>query len=254
MKTDHSKMKLGKAVPVHDPRTLLLANYIQPTLPPAPPQYVYAANVSAGSWGMMGNDKIGDCTCAAAGHLIMEWTDDSGQMITPSDSAIISAYSAITGYNPLTGANDNGANELSVLNYWRKTGIAGHKIAAFAALEPQNDNHVTQGVYLFGGCYIGLSLPLSAQSQAVWSVPPGGATGDGKPGSWGGHAVPVIGYDSEGLTLITWGAIKRMTWSFWNTYCDESYVIISPDFVNTKPAENGFDLAALQQDLKEITG
>lgn len=253
MKTDHSKMKLGKATPVHDPRTLLLANYIKATLPPAPVQYAYATDIGATSWGMMGNDKIGDCTCAAAGHLIMEWTDDNGQLVTPPDTAIIAAYSAITGYNPATGANDNGAVELNVLKYWRKTGIAGHQITAFAALEPQNDNHVMQGVYLFGGCYIGLALPVSAQQQTVWSVPPGGATGDGKPGSWGGHAVPVIGYDNDGLTLITWGAIKRMTWSFWNTYCDESYVIISPDFVSNKPAKNGFDLAALEQDLKDIT-
>jgi hypothetical protein len=45
-----------------------------------------------------------------------------------------------------------------------------------------------------------------------------------------------------------------MTWSFWNTYCDESYAVISRDFAGTKPAPNGFDLAALQADLKEITG
>lgn len=253
MKTDHSKMKLGKSAPIHDPRTLLLANYIKAGLPPAPVQYNYASDIGANSWGMMDNDKIGDCTCAAAGHLIMEWTDDNGKMITPPDKAIIAAYSAITGYNPATGANDNGAVELNVLKYWRKKSIAGHKIVAFAALEPKNDNHVMQGVYLFGGCYIGLSLPVSAQTQAVWSVPPGGATGDGLPGSWGGHAVCVIGYDSDGLTAITWGATKRMTWSFWNTYCDEAYVIISSDFVSNKPAKNGFDLAALEQDLKEIT-
>jgi len=253
MKTDHSGMKLGKAAPIHDPRTLLLANYIKSGLPPAPVQSTYAANIGSKKWGMMDNDKIGDCTCAAAGHLIMEWTDDNGKTVTPSDKAIIAAYSAITGYNPATGANDNGAVELNVLKYWRKKGIAGHKIMAFAALEPKNTNHVMQGVYLFGGCYIGVSLPVSAQTQAVWSVPPGGATGDGLPGSWGGHAVPVVGYDSDGLIVITWGATKRMTWSFWNTYCDEAYVIISPDFVGNKPAKNGFDLAALQQDLKQIT-
>ena len=71
----------------------------------------------------MGNDKIGDCTCAAAGHLIMEWTSlAQPKMFTPTDPQIVAAYSAITGYNPKTGANDNGAAELDVLNYWRKTG------------------------------------------------------------------------------------------------------------------------------------
>jgi len=237
IKVDHSKMKLGKLLPVHDPRTLLLANYLTPALPPAPAQHYYATNIGATAWGMMANDKIGDCTCAAAGHLIMEWTDDNNALFTPPDQDIINAYAAITGYNPVTGANDNGANETDVLNYWRKTGIASHQIMAYAALEPQNHNHIMQSVFLFGGCYIGLSLPVTAQTQTVWSVPPGGAKGKGAAGSWGGHAVPVIGYDSHGLTVITWGATKK---------------IISPDFVGKQTAPSGFDLAALQADLKEV--
>ena len=87
---------------------------------------------------MMHNDTIGDCTCAAAGHLVMEWTANVGAETTPADADILAAYSAITGYDPKTGANDNGAVETDVLNYWRKTGIAGHKIMAYAALEPGN--------------------------------------------------------------------------------------------------------------------
>jgi len=252
-KTDHSKMKLGKSTPSNDPRTLLMANYLtSEALPPTPATYMYAKNIPATGWGMMDNDKIGDCTCAAAGHLIMEWTDDNNAMVTPTDQQIISAYSAITGYDPSTGKNDNGAVETNVLNYWRKTGIAGHQILAYAALEPKNETHVKLGAFLFGGCYIGLSLPLTAQTQKVWSVPPGGATGKGAPGSWGGHAVCVVGYDSHGVTIITWGATKKMTWSFWNTYCDEAYAIISNDFAGAKTAPSGFDLAALQADLKLI--
>jgi len=254
-KTDHSNMKLGKLNPVHDPQTLMLANYIDPeALPAIPEKFVYAKNIKAKSWGMMANDHIGDCTCAAAGHLIMEWTDANGAMVTPADKDIIAAYAAITGYNPVTGKHDKGAVEIKVLNYWRKTGIASHKILAYAALEPGNHDHIRQSVYLFGGCYIGMALPVSAQTQRIWSVPPGGPHGTGAPGSWGGHAVPVIGYDTHGLNIITWGATKRMTWAFWDAYCDESYALLSSDFAGTKPAPNGFDLAALQADLKEIVG
>ena len=66
---------------------------------------------------MMENDQIGDCTCAAAGHLIMEWTANAGKkMVMPTDKQIVAAYSAVTGYNPETGANDNGAVEIDVLN------------------------------------------------------------------------------------------------------------------------------------------
>ena len=43
-------------------------------------------------WGMMMNDALGDCTCAALGHLIQAWTAESGTEYTPPDSAILTAY------------------------------------------------------------------------------------------------------------------------------------------------------------------
>lgn len=254
---DPLKLKMGKAAARHDPRTLLLASYLTGTLPTAPASFDLTTKVGA-SWGMMDNDQIGDCTCAAAGHLIMEWTANAGKkMVTPSDKQIVAAYSAITGYNPVTGANDNGANEIDVLNYWRQTGIASHKIGAYMALEPSNHNHIMDSVYIFEGCYIGLQLPVSAQAQTQnhqpWSVPPGGPVGNGKPGSWGGHAVPVVAYDARGVTVVTWGALQVMTWSFWDTYCDEGYAILSNDYLTgKKQTPQGFGLKQLQEDLADL--
>ena len=256
-KIDPRKLKLGKSVARHDPRTLLLASSLTAALPTPPANFDLTAKVGT-SWGMMDNDQIGDCTCAAAGHLIMEWTANAGKkMITTTDKQIVAAYSAITGYNPVTGANDNGANEIDVLNYWRQTGIAGHKIGAYVALEPANHNHIMDSVYVFEGCYIGLQLPISAQAQTQnhqpWSGPPGGMTGDGKPGSWGGHAVPVVEYDARGVTVVTWGALQVMTWTFWEAYCDEAYAIISADYLNAKKfTEEGFNMQQLQEDLADL--
>jgi len=162
---DPLKLKLGKQTPRRDPRTLMFASYTTPALPAPPASLNLAAKVKV-PWGMMDNAQIGDCTCAAAGHLIMEWTANAqAKIFTPSDQQIVDAYSAITGYNPVTGANDNGAVELDVLNYWRQNGIAGHKIQAFVALEASNHTHIMDGLWIFGGCYIGLSLPKTAQAQ-----------------------------------------------------------------------------------------
>jgi hypothetical protein len=253
---DPKKLKLGKQVARHDPRTLLLASYVTPALPSPPPQHDLTSKIN--SWGMMENDQLGDCTCAAAGHLIMEWTANAGKKtVTPTDKQIVAAYSAITGYNPATGANDNGAVEIDVLNYWRQSGIAGHKIGAYVALEPSNHIHIMDSVYIFEGCYIGLQLPVSAQAQVQnhqpWSVPPGGPIGDGKPGSWGGHAVPVVAYDARGVTVVTWGALQVMTWSFWEAYCDEAYAILSPDYLNDKQeSPAGFNMQQLQADLADL--
>lgn len=245
---------LGKKTPKVDPRTLLLANYLRyEVLPPAPTKVDWGAKVK--KWDMLANDRVGDCTCAAAGHLILDWTaNDAPRPIRPTDRQILAAYSAITGYNPRTGANDNGAYALDVLNYWRKSGIARRKILAYVALEPGNFSHMRDALFLFGGCYLGLNLPASAQDQKVWSVPPGGAVGQAAPGSWGGHAVPVVGYDARGLTAVTWGDTQRMTWGFLQTYCDEAYAILSGDWTGKdRMAPSGVDLVSLRKDLNAVT-
>lgn len=252
--TDHSRMHLGKQSARHDPRTLLLGNYLKPSaLPPPKPAVDWSQKVK--TWPMMANDKVGDCTCAAAGHLIEDWTANAkGAPVVLPDADILKAYSAITGYLPGNPATDHGANELDVLNYWRKIGVGGRKIIAFAALEPQNQSHVEDAIELFGGCYIGLALPLCAQTQNVWTVPPGGPTGTGAPGSWGGHAVPVVAYDQRGLTVVTWGALKQMTWGFWAAYCDEAYAVLSEDWLSKNGGKDpeGFDLKALLADLRQV--
>ena len=111
---------------------------------------------------------------------------------------------------------------------------------------------VQSAAWIFGGLYIGLQLPLSAQYQETWDWN-GSLTGDDRPGSWGGHAVDVVRYGAAGLTVVTWGSLKAMTWSFWDRYCDEAYCILSRDFLDGDRAPNGFDLAALRADLELVT-
>lgn len=244
--------KLGKKAAKHDPRTLRLANYLPPTaIAPPPSKEDWEKKVK--NWPMMMNDTLGDCTCACAGHMIEQWTTYTDDAYTPDDHAIVGAYSAITGYTPGNPDTDQGAVVVDVLNYWRRTGIAKRKILGYAALEPRNHMQVRDSVVLFGNCYLGVSLPISAQNQRVWSVPPGGPTGQGAPGSWGGHAIPVVAYNTRGLTVVTWGALKHMTWHFLDTYCDEAYAVLSHDWIaKNKLSPGNFDLEALQADLQQI--
>ncbi len=243
-------LKLGKLPVRTDVRTLALARYVDSAkLPPAPTTLDLAHNV--GDWPMYDNDRIGDCTTAAAGHMIEAWSAAShGTAVEISDAAVLDAFDHVKQVDPLTG--EEGAVELDVLTFWRKSGIGGHKIGAFARVAVHDESLARTGTYLFGGLYIGLSLPLSAQHQDVWDWT-GSLDGPAKPGSWGGHAVDVVGYDANALTIVTWGSLKQMTWRFWERYVDEAYCLLSDDFLNAGRAPNGFDLAALKEDLALVT-
>jgi hypothetical protein len=250
---DHSKMKLGKLPPKHDPRTFKLSEYLRKKkLPEIPDEWNWGHKIDSDKWGMMHNHKIDICTCAAAGHFVMAWTSNTGKLIKPRDKEVLKAYSAVTGYDPKTGKNDTGAYSLDVLKYWRKNYIDKHKIFAFAALKLKNRLQLKQTTFLFGGCYAGFGLPLSAMKQNIWAVPPEGKKGKGKLGSWSGHAVLIIGYSPEGLRVITWGKEKIMTWDFWDAYCEESYAVFSDDFIKDNKTPAGIDVHALREDLAAL--
>ncbi|MGO8790269.1 MAG: hypothetical protein ACLQVL_23205 [Terriglobia bacterium] len=61
---------------------------------------------------------------------------------------------------------------------------------------------IATAIWLFGGAYIGVELPITAQNQDVWDVPANPGPND-EPGSWGGHAVYLVGYDfrNSGLAV-----------------------------------------------------
>jgi hypothetical protein len=248
--TDYTKMKLGKQTAHHDRRVPMLSKYTA-GLPAPPAATNYTTKIT--NLGMMMNVKLGDCTCAAVGHVIQEWTAEAqkAQVILP-DQDILQLYETVGHYNPNNPSSDQGAVEINVLNYWLGNPVAGNQLSAFAAIEPKNHQEIQDAVFIFGNCYIGLALPLSAQTQTVWTVPAGGITGQGAPGSWGGHAVPVVAYDVRGLTVITWGELKRMTWQFWDAYCDEAYGLLSPDWVSAGKTPAGFNWQQLVADMGDL--
>jgi hypothetical protein len=242
---------LGKLPVRTDVRTLSLGRYVDGArLPPPPDSFDEASAVT--SWPMYANDRIGDCTIAAAAHMIEAWTaaGDEGGAVAIPEQAVLDAFDQVKVVDPAMG--QEGAVELDVLRYWRAQGIGGHRIGAYARVSVHNRVLVQTAAWLFGGLYIGAQLPLTAQGQDVWDFT-GSLTGPAKPGSWGGHAVDVVRYDAQGLTVVTWGRLQRLTWNFWDRYCDEAYCILSDDFLEHGSAPNGFDLGALQADLALVT-
>lgn len=248
---DRPQIKLGKKAAKHDPRRLKLAKYLTPSLgtPPAAKDWTGGRT----SFGMMLNDQLGDCTIAGCGHAVQICSGALGTEITIPDSIILTYYENWDGYNPKDPSSDQGGVETDVLDNWRQRGFSGHELVAYCDPEPANLDHVKWSICLFGGLYIGLQLPNSAiqqnQNGQDWDV----ISDDG--GLADGHCVFVVGYDSTGLTCITWGQLQKMTWSFWQKYCDEAHALLLKDFLNAaSDTADGVDLASLQADLQLITG
>ena len=244
------RLKLGKKPAVYDSRTLVLEKYVA-LATPAPPKEVDWTDGQK-EWGVMLNDQIGDCTCAAAGHLIQAWTANATAERTLPDSAILAAYEAVGGYDPSNPDTDQGASILDVVNYWRRTGIGGDKIGAFVTMNPRNQALVQIAIDWFGGIDVGLELPLSAQDETVWCQ--SNNPSENQPGSWGGHSVAIVGYNGAGLTCITWGEPLLMTWGFFCIYCSEAYAMLDADWLKADfVAPNGLNLAQLKADLAKFT-
>lgn len=251
---DHSLMKLGRRRDTApDPRLRPLTRY-QTTAPMAAPPHVdWFSRIKA--WPMMANDTVGDCTCAAMGHVIEQWTayTDAAPAIM-SDAAVLDAYGAISGYRPGDPASDRGAACSDALRFWITSGLktpdgGPDTLTGAAVIDPRDLAAVRGAIARFGNLYTGIALPLSAQNEDIW------ATTQDAPGSWGGHCVPLVGYDAVGPVCVTWGGLKRMTWDWWRAYAEEAYALLSPDWIGAHGRDPaGLDWAQLAADMGKLAG
>lgn len=186
-----------------------------PQLPTAPPSDDYGRLVT--DWPMYRNDVLSCCTSAASGHLEEVWSaevDGSPHEVTDQD--VVRFYERSTGYDPSDPSTDRGGDMLTVLETWRKVGIGGRKILAFAEVDASNQAEVRTALWLFSGLYVGVRLPRSAMEQFQAGKPWEVVYRDG--GILGGHCVPAIAYDQYGVTFVSWGRTVQAGWDWWSSY------------------------------------
>lgn len=249
-------LRLGRVEPPAEQMPkLTLDPYVGAGFTPPPAEVDYYSAVSY--WPMYGNDELGDCTWAAIGHLVQAWTAFAGTERIPAAADIIEGYWQ-TGSPPrangvVGGPTDDGRMEPHVLSYWRHKGIPheSDSIIGYAAVNAKNIERVKFAIENFGGVYVALALPITAAQQAVWDYVANSP--DNQPYSWGGHAVPILGYDSEHLYAVTWGFVLKMTYAFWHHYGVACYALISPDFVG-KARGSGVDTNAIEGQIGVLTG
>ncbi len=164
-----------------------LSEYAElPTPPPAFNGYGLVRE-----WPMYANDQIGDCTLAAAAHLLESWNSDlpaehkAAAVAPPSTDAVVRAYFRAT------GGQDSGLVEANVLREWATSGLWGSRIGGYVPAQAQNVEQLRRAMAAYGAVYLGVNLPEEAERQFEAGEP---WTIDGKPTQpIGGHAVPAVG-------------------------------------------------------------
>lgn len=203
------------------------------------------------SFGPMLNNQLNDCTSAAAGHIEQIWNAWSRRYWLPTDSQIATFY-----FQTSVNHGDNGAYELSTLQGWRNQGIGGHVIYKYQALNHFNHAALDAAIWdTVGGVTVSLNLPYTVYAQTnagqEWTVVT--TTGQGAPGSGGGHEVDLCGYNSSNDTFdaVSWGREVVISGQFLDTYCYEAYAVAGGDmYLANGHLPNGQTAAQLNNDFR----
>jgi len=232
---------------------LRLAGHLT-AVPPSPAVVDWLSKVQ--SWPMYGNDRYGDCVWAMIGHAVEAYTTyGQGSTVTVTEADVLKGYADVTGFNPDDPSTDQGTVIQDALNYWRKTGVGGHKILAFAQVDHTNMDELKAALNVFGALLIGVNFPRSAMDQFNSGQPWDVVGNDG--GIEGGHAVHVGLDQTDGVTfkLVTWGALEGMTAAWWSAYVEEAWIAVAPEWLDASGhSPEGIDLYGLGEDLHEMTG
>jgi hypothetical protein len=245
---DHPTLKLGLRPATPAKQRLRLRDYLLPAHP------VSVNYLSGVQFGMYANDRFGVCgPTSVANSRRLITAKLKGQMQAPSQDDVFDLYrrSGNPNFNPATGQDDNGVNMQEMLQAVSSGGISGIKSLAFAAVDPANIEELKSAVALFGFVLFGVTLEAVQQqqtSQGVWDYRPSGL--------WGGHAILGGAYQNqpEGIEVITWAQVVRMTDAFMLHQETEAWVVIWPEHLTDAGFLQGVNLAALAADFEQMTG
>lgn len=261
--TANTPLKLGKLPARPDAVKLKFRDYLDRTALPPLPTGDFGHDTLVTNWGMLGNDKYGDCVWAGGGHEEMLWLRESGAteaeveaLIT--ESAALKNYSVVTGFNPDDPSTDQGTDMAKAASYRRKTGYVDakgnhHKIAAYVDLDPGNITELWYAAYLFDGVGIGINFP--AQWMDAFSKGPGGLWDHvTRPKIEGGHYITGVARHGN-LNIVTWADDHpRLTPRGYAQFNDETFAYATEDKLANGVDENGFNWTQLRADLSDLTG
>ena len=235
--------------------------YVSPLMPTPPDSFDWSVLSLDAQGDILKNDALGDCTAAAAAHLIAAWTSCAGDPVQMTADQTQAFYSASTGYDPSDPTTDRGGSMIAVLTRWRDFGFdgkGGHAITGWLAVDPTNWDHVRLAAYLFGGLYAASELaPAWSQisgSGFTWDV---GQDPDPKDG----HCYALVGGDPDTMKVSSWGMLGAITRPAVAQFCASEnggalFAPLSPDIISraTLRSPTSLDWATLRADVQALGG
>ena len=252
-----TRFKGGKLPPRRSLKLPSLGDFLDKSASwPSVPAHGWEYAVRPSDWDMLGNDRVGDCAEAGAIHLAQAQSANAGNPLHGTTEQALALYSAITGYNPSDPSSDQGTVLVDLLNYWQKNGIemtdsSGktvlNRIVGYAALDITSVAQRRYAAYVFGGAYLGINCPQSAeQDTSDWNYVPGSPI-------LGGHCVVQVGEGALGGKTVSWGKVIPTTAEFYAQYLDEGYIVVTESWLNEQgKSPSGLDLDGLVAAMKSI--
>jgi len=235
--------KLGKLAPARPDGLHMLAFYQSNPLPKAPEK---VTSPVVADWGMLGNDKYGDCTFAGIVHARMANATVLGLTESfPSESDVVNTYLSYT------KGQDAGAVEADLLAYWKSNDLFGSKIAAFAPTDHADFDELKSVIASYGLAYIGIRVPAPCEQQFALHQPWTLTNTPADNNIIGGHCIILVGYDEQYFYAVTWGQIQAIDYNWLRSYMDESWAIITPEIV-TRGQYGQLRLAELLADIEKL--
>lgn len=262
-------LKLGKLPPERKMSTPALGDFLpKATDWPAVPPQGWETAVPASSLSMLGNgpapdnppqipNGVGDCACAGMLGLMQAMSYNAGRPLIPTTEDALTLYAQF-GFNINAPVDDQGNNPTDqgcvltdVLSYAQNTGVTiggtTHKILGFASVDFTSIPLMRYATYLFGGLYLGINCPASAEDTSNWTYVPNSP-------NEGGHCVVRVGEGAAGGKTRSWGMFIPTTNEFYLKYLDEAYVIVTHDWISqiSSKTPTGLDINGLLAAMKGL--
>jgi hypothetical protein len=218
-----------------------LGGYLRTSSVSLPRSYDVSAEIPDYSIAM--NDVLGTSVLASVVHALQLAYNEIGEYFpTPSAWEIESAYSELD-------KNDDGNISIAdALDYWMEHGLFGTKISAYVPVDITNRREMSRACFEFGTIILGAEMPENAEEQFNAGEP--FYLSEMESPRAQGHAMVATGYSRFGIDVITWGSTESLTWSWWERYGSEAWVVI-PEFLIEIYEDSawGLDILTIQKDI-----